>query len=237
MLTCAGAGSRRGTISSRKFICIADSGRSPLSNTCLKSRAGVELRSMMGLYGTLSAYGRHDICLQDALFCLDALCLHVQQSLPMLSWCSCPYSFVALDQCGSQATAKSVISPLFPERREAVDVYPRIFRIIIDDQVGTMIWFYSHVESIFLSTPINVPFSSAAATLSLSPSCLLTASSVLCVPFLMRTSMRKRGGRACSSRTRTPKPMTVASEQCVMVGVISTTTVLMEDCGETGGRM
>jgi hypothetical protein len=96
---------------------------------------------------------------------------------------------------------------------------------------------YSHVASIFLRTPINVPFSSAAATLSLSPSCLLTASSVLWVPFLMRTSIRKRGGKACSSRTRTPKPMTVASEQCVMVGVISTTTVLMEDCGETGGRM
>lgn len=56
MLTCAGAGSRRGTISLRKFVFIASSGRSPLSNTCLKSRAGVELRSMMGLYGILSVY-------------------------------------------------------------------------------------------------------------------------------------------------------------------------------------
>lgn len=94
---------------------------------------------------------------------------------------------------------------------------------------------HSHVESIFLITPINVPFSRAAATLSLSPSCLLTASSVLCVPFLIRTSTRKRGGRACSSRTRTPKPITVASEQWVMVGVISTTTVLMEENGDIGG--
>lgn len=96
---------------------------------------------------------------------------------------------------------------------------------------------HSQVESIFLKTPISVPFSKAAATLSLSPNCLLTASSVLWVPFLMRTSMRKRGGRACSRRTRTPKPMTVASEQWVIVGVISTTTVLMEDRGETGARI
>lgn len=97
--------------------------------------------------------------------------------------------------------------------------------------------FHSQVDSIFFNTPISVPFSNAAATRSLSPSCLLTASSVLWVPFLMRTSMRKRGGRACSRRTRTPKPMTVASEQWVIVGVISTTTVLMEDRGETGGRI
>lgn len=31
--------------------------------------------------------------------------------------------------------------------------------------------------------------------------------------------------------------MTVASEQCVMVGVISTTTVLMFEWGDEGGRM
>jgi hypothetical protein len=100
-----------------------------------------------------------------------------------------------------------------------------------------MVYGYSQVESIFLSTPINVPFSSAAATLSLSPSCLLTASSVLCVPFLMRTSTRKRGGKACSRRTRTPSPMTVAREQCVMVGVTSTSTVLIDEWGELGGWM
>jgi hypothetical protein len=64
---------------------------------------------------------------------------------------------------------------------------------------------------------------------------LLTASSVLWVPFLMRTSTRKRGGKACSSRTRTPSPMTVAREQCVIVGVTSTTTVLIDEWGEVGG--
>jgi hypothetical protein len=88
---------------------------------------------------------------------------------------------------------------------------------------------YSQVDSIFLKTPIKVPFSRAAATRSLSPSCLFTASSVLWVPFFMRTSTRNRGGRACSSLVRTPRPMTVASEQCVMVGVISTKTVLMRE--------
>lgn len=96
---------------------------------------------------------------------------------------------------------------------------------------------YSHVASIRRITPIKVLFSSAAATLSLSPSCLFTCSSVLCVPFFTRTSMRKRGGRACSRRTLTPRPMTVAREQCVTVGVISTTTVLMEERGEVGGWM
>lgn len=96
---------------------------------------------------------------------------------------------------------------------------------------------YSHVESILRITPISVPFSSAAATRSLSPSCLFTASSVLWVPFLIRTSTRNRGGKACSRRTRTPRPMTVASEQCVIVGVISTRTVLIGERGDEGGRM
>jgi hypothetical protein len=66
---------------------------------------------------------------------------------------------------------------------------------------------------------------------------LLTASSELWVPCLMRTSTRKRGGRACSSRTLTPRPITVASEQWVMVGVISTRTVLIDERGEVGGCM
>lgn len=68
-------------------------------------------------------------------------------------------------------------------------------------------------------------FSSAAATRSLSPSCLFTCSAVLCVPSFIRTSTRNLGGSACSSRTLTPRPITVASEQCVMVGVTSTSTV------------
>lgn len=64
-------------------------------------------------------------------------------------------------------------------------------RIVVRLYIKSMSWQgYSQVESIFLNTPIRVPFSRAAATLSLSPSCLFTASSVLCVPFLMRTSIR-----------------------------------------------
>lgn len=53
----------------------------------------------------------------------------------------------------------------------------------------------------------------------------------------MRTSTLKRGGRACSSLTRTPRPITVANEQCVMVGVISTITVLIGDLGDRGGSI
>lgn len=47
----------------------------------------------------------------------------------------------------------------------------------------------------------------------------------------MRTSTRNRGGSDCSSRTRTPKPMTVAKLQWVMVGVIKTETVLRGESG------
>lgn len=94
-----------------------------------------------------------------------------------------------------------------------------------------------HVASIFRKTPSSVSFSSAAATRSLSASCLLTAASVLCVPSLMRTSTRNRGGRACSRRTRTPSPMTVARLQWVMVGVTSTSTVEMRELGRGGGVM
>lgn len=90
---------------------------------------------------------------------------------------------------------------------------------------------YWQVSSIFAITPIKVPFSKAAATLSLSASCLLTSSAVLCVPSLIRTSIRNRGGRDCSRRTRTPRPMTVAKLQCVIVGVISTVTVRRGESG------
>lgn len=83
-------------------------------------------------------------------------------------------------------------------------------------------------------TCIKAPFSNAAATRSLSPSCLFTSSPVLCVPSLMRTSTRKRGGRDCSNRTRTPSPITVAKLQCVMVGVISTVTVWRGELGTVG---
>lgn len=83
-------------------------------------------------------------------------------------------------------------------------------------------------------TPISVPFSNAAATRSLSASCLLTSSAVLCVPSLMRASTRNRGGSDCSSRTRTPRPMTVAKLQCVIVGVMSTVTVWRGESGTLG---
>jgi hypothetical protein len=63
---------------------------------------------------------------------------------------------------------------------------------------------------------------------------LLTSSPVLWVPSLMRTSVRKRGGRDCSSRTRTPSPMTVARLQWVMVGVIRTVTVWRGESGTLG---
>ena len=96
---------------------------------------------------------------------------------------------------------------------------------------------FSHPSNIFLRTPNSVPFSNAAATLSLSPSCLLTCSAVLCVPSLIRTSTLKRGGRACSSRTRTPRPITVAREQWVMVGVIRTVSVVRGDAEPFSGKV
>lgn len=90
---------------------------------------------------------------------------------------------------------------------------------------------YLHVSSIFSITPINVAFSPAAATLSLSASCLLTSSAVVCVPSFIRTSILNRGGKLCSNRTRTPSPMTVARLQCVIVGVTSTVTFRSGDEG------
>jgi hypothetical protein len=95
---------------------------------------------------------------------------------------------------------------------------------------------YWQVSSILPRTPIKAPFSRAAATLSLSASCLLTSSAVLCVPSLIRTSIRKRGERDCSKRTRTPSPMTVARLQCVIVGVISTVTVRRGESGLSGSE-
>lgn len=91
-----------------------------------------------------------------------------------------------------------------------------------------------HVSSIFAMTPIRVPFSKAAATLSLSANCLLTSSPVLWVPSLIRTSIRNRGGSDCSSRTRTPNPITVAKLQWVIVGVTKTVTVRRADSGTLG---
>lgn len=99
---------------------------------------------------------------------------------------------------------------------------------------------FSQPSNIFLRTPMSVPFSNAAATLSLSPSCRLTCSAVLCVPSLILTSTRNLGGRACSSLTRTPRPITVAREQCVIVGVMRTVSVVSGDdkpfSGNVGAR-
>lgn len=46
--------------------------------------------------------------------------------------------------------------------------------VLISVNRGYHIGAVSHPSNIFLNTPINVPFSSAAATLSLSPNCRLT---------------------------------------------------------------
>lgn len=93
---------------------------------------------------------------------------------------------------------------------------------------------YWQVSIILAMTPISAPFSNAAATRSLSANCLLTSSPVLCVPSLIRTSMRNRDGRDCSSRTRTPSPMTVARLQWVIVGVMRTVTVWSGESGTFG---
>mmetsp|Transcript_22937 Transcript_22937/g.58385 ORF Transcript_22937/g.58385 Transcript_22937/m.58385 type:complete len:209 (-) Transcript_22937:80-706(-) len=69
------------------------------------------------------------------------------------------------------------------------------------------------------TTPRRLSFSKAAATRSLSLSCLLTACSEACVPGVMATSTLKRGGRERSSLTRMLSPISVAMLQCGIVGV------------------
>jgi len=76
----------------------------------------------------------------------------------------------------------------------------------------------------WLTTPSKLSFSSAAATRSLSLSCLLMASSEACLPGVIIMSTFRRGGRERSSLTRKHRPMSVAIEQCGMVGVKRTTT-------------
>mmetsp|Transcript_13994 Transcript_13994/g.45325 ORF Transcript_13994/g.45325 Transcript_13994/m.45325 type:complete len:241 (-) Transcript_13994:91-813(-) len=76
----------------------------------------------------------------------------------------------------------------------------------------------------WFTTPSRLSFSSAAATLSLSLSCLLIASSEACAPGEMRMSTLRRGGSERSSLTRKQRPMSVAMEQCGIVGVKRTTT-------------
>lgn len=57
------------------------------------------------------------------------------------------------------------------------------------------------------------------------------------MPSLILTSTRNLGGRACSSLTRTPKPITVAKEQCVIVGVIRTVSVVRGDDDPFSGKV
>lgn len=71
----------------------------------------------------------------------------------------------------------------------------------------------------WLMTSARCLFSSAAATRSLSASCLLTASSEACVPGVISTVTLKRGGSDRSSFTRMERPINVAIEQCGIVGV------------------
>lgn len=56
-------------------------------------------------------------------------------------------------------------------------------------------------------------FSSAAATRSLSASCLLTAASEACVPGVISTVTLNRGGRDLSNLTLIDSPIRVAIEQ------------------------
>ena len=99
---------------------------------------------------------------------------------------------------------------LYPERRNREG----FCHVVFDTPAGLHLYVHSHVSSIFLIKLCRVGFHSAAATLSLSASCLLTSSAVECVPSLILTSTRNLGGSDSSSRTRTPKPITVAKLQC-----------------------
>jgi hypothetical protein len=68
-------------------------------------------------------------------------------------------------------------------------------------------------------------FSKAAATLSLSFSCLLTAASEACDPGASDMPTLNRRGSALRSLTRMQSPINVAIEQCSTVGVNCTATV------------
>lgn len=78
----------------------------------------------------------------------------------------------------------------------------------------------------WLTTSSRWVFSRAAATRSLSASCLFTACSEAWVPGVMCTSILKRWGRDRRSLTLIDRPISVAMLQCGMVGVKATATVL-----------
>ena len=70
-----------------------------------------------------------------------------------------------------------------------------------------------------LTVRSRLSFSRAAATRSLSLSCLFTAPSDACFPGVTLTSTLKRGGRERNSFTRMHSPISVAMLQCGIVGV------------------
>lgn len=76
-------------------------------------------------------------------------------------------------------------------------------------------------------TLIRCKFSKAAATLSLSASCLLTACSEACVPGLTSTLTLNLDGKHRNSFTRMDKPINVAMLQCGIVGVYRTWIVFL----------
>lgn len=78
----------------------------------------------------------------------------------------------------------------------------------------------------WFTTFIKLSFSRAAATLSLSASCLFTECSALCVPGLISTLTLNVDGKHLSSFTLMDKPIKVAMLQCGIVGVKSTLTNL-----------
>lgn len=71
----------------------------------------------------------------------------------------------------------------------------------------------------WLITSIRCEFSKAAATLSLSANCLLTACSDEWVPGVISTVTLNRGGNDLNNFTRMDNPISVAIEQCGIVGV------------------
>lgn len=78
----------------------------------------------------------------------------------------------------------------------------------------------------WLITFIRSAFSKAAATLSLSANCLLTAVSEVCVPGVISTVTLNFGGNDRNNFTRIERPIKVAILQWGMVGVNWTNTWL-----------
>lgn len=85
---------------------------------------------------------------------------------------------------------------------------------------------YDRADKHWFTTSNKWEFSKAAATRSLSASCLLTACSEACVPGVIWTSILNLSGSDLISFTFMDRPISVAMLQCGIVGVNSTATVL-----------